>query len=83
MRRDFERILNSSDEKEVQIMLEKYELYIEKFFEPYAAMHESRAHSNLWGKLLMYSPEQIASDHIGYYSPVSVHGTPSSVAFHE
>lgn len=35
-------------------MLEKYELFIEKNFEPYAAMHESRMHSNLWGKMLIY-----------------------------
>ena len=42
MRRDFDKILNSSDEKEISVMLEKYELFIEKSFEPYAAMHESR-----------------------------------------
>jgi hypothetical protein len=52
VRRDFEQILNSKDEKEIQIMLEKYELYLERFFEPYAAMHESRPHSNLFGKML-------------------------------
>jgi hypothetical protein len=34
--------LNSTDEQEVNLMLEKFELYIERFFEPYAAMHESR-----------------------------------------
>lgn len=64
-------------------MLEKYELYIEKFFEPYAAMHESRPHSNLWGKTLIYGREALATDHIGFYSPVLVHGQPSSVHFHE
>jgi hypothetical protein len=36
-------------------MLDKYELYIERFFEPYAAMHECRPHSNLWGKLVIYN----------------------------
>jgi hypothetical protein len=42
VRRDFDKILNSTDEQEVNLMLEKYELYIERYFEPYAAMHESR-----------------------------------------
>lgn len=28
-RKDFERILNSTDEQEINAMLEKYELYIE------------------------------------------------------
>ncbi len=55
VRKDFDSILNSSDEKEKQIMLEKYELFIERNFEPYAAMHESRPHSNLQGKYLLYS----------------------------
>lgn len=64
-------------------MLEKYELYIERYFEPYAAMHASRQHSNLWGKDLIYGPEALATDHIGYYSPVLLHGEPSSVHFHE
>ena len=64
-------------------MLEKYELYIEKFFEPYVAMHESRPHSNLWGKTLLYGPAALATDHIGYYKPVLLHGEPSSVHFHE
>ena len=39
VRRDFDKILNSKDEKEITIMLEKYEMFIERFFEPYAAMH--------------------------------------------
>jgi hypothetical protein len=83
VRRDFEKILNSKDEKEIQIMLEKYELYMEKFFEPYAAMHESRPHSNLFGKMLQYGPEALATDHIGYYKPVLLNGQPSTVQFHE
>lgn len=65
-------------------MIEKYELYIENQFEPYAAMHECRPHSNLWGKHLIYGPEAIASDHVGYYSKnVLMHGTPTDVHFHE
>ena len=43
-------------------MLEKYEAYIEKYFEPYAAMHESRMHYNLWGKSLLYGPAALATD---------------------
>ncbi len=83
VRKDFDKILNSTDEKEINIMLEKYELYIEKFFEPYAAMHESREHSNLYGKMLQYGPEALATDHIGYYKQVSLSPEPSTVAFHE
>jgi len=55
VRRDFDKILNSKDEKEILVMLEKYELYIERFFEPYAAMHECRPHSNRWGRLVIYN----------------------------
>ena len=55
-------------------MLEKYEMYIEKFFEPYAAMHECRPHSNLWGKMLVYNQTALDTDHIGFYSPVLVNG---------
>jgi len=83
VRRDFDKILNSKDEKEVNLMIEKYELYIERYFEPYAAMHESRQHSNLWGKMLLYGPQALATDHIGYYKPVLLHGEPTSVHFHE
>lgn len=64
-------------------MLEKYELFIEENFEPYAAMHESRPHSNLWGKMLMYNNTSLQTDHIGYYKPVLVTGEPSTVHFHE
>ena len=83
VRRDFEKILNSNDDQEVNAMLEKYELYIEKYFEPYVAMHESRPHSNLWGKMLLYGPTALATDQIGYYKPVLLHGEPTSVHFHE
>lgn len=64
-------------------MLEKYELFIEKFFEPYAAMHESRPHSNLWGKNLIYNQTALSTDHHGYYTPVQISAEPSSVHFHE
>lgn len=84
VRRDFDSILNSKDDKEIEVMLEKYELFIERFFEPYAAMHECRPHSNLWGKMIIYDPKALATDHIGYYSKnVLVHGEPTSVHFHE
>jgi hypothetical protein len=42
VRKDFDKIYNSSNPKEIETMLEKYELFIEHHFEPYAAMHESR-----------------------------------------
>lgn len=64
-------------------MLEKYELYIERYFEPYAAMHESRQHSNLWGKMIVYNQTALDTDHIGWYQPVSITGEPSRVHFHE
>ena len=83
VRRDFDKMLSSSDDQEVNALLEKYELYIERFFEPYAAMHESRQHSNLWGKMLLYGPTALATDQIGYYKPVLLHGEPSSVHFNE
>ena len=83
VRQDFEKLLNSTDEKEIDIMLEKYELFIEDNFEPYAAMHESRQHSNLWGKLLIYSNEALETDHIGYYKPVLLNGEPTTASFNE
>jgi hypothetical protein len=64
-------------------MIEKYELYIEDAFEPYAAMHDSRQHSNLWGKMLIYNNDALQNDHIGYYKPVLRSGKPTSVHFHE
>ena len=83
VRRDFDKILNSTDDQEVNAMIEKYELYIEKYFEPYSAMHESRVHSNLWGKHLLYGPTALATDQIGYNKPVLLSGEPTSVHFHE
>lgn len=83
VRRDFDKILNSNDEQEINIMLEKYEQFIEESFEQYAPMHESREHSNLWGKHLVYSQDALNTDHFGYYKPVLVSGEPTSVHFHE
>ena len=65
-------------------MIEKYELYIEHNFEPYVAMHESRMHSNLWGKMVLWHDDALATDHIGYYSKnVLVNPLPTSGNFHE
>ena len=84
VRRDFDKILaKDADPKLVELTLEKYELYIQDNFEPYAAMHECRPHSNLWGKHVLWGDEALATDHIGYYKPVLAHGEPSDVAFHE
>jgi hypothetical protein len=45
---------------------------------------ESKPHSNLWGKHLIYSNEALHTDHIGYYSQeVLVTGKPSVHSFHE
>lgn len=82
-RKDFDKILNSKDETEIGIMLEKYELYIEEQFEQYAAMHDSREHSNLWGKHLVYTNEALQTDQFGYYKPVLITGEPTTVHFHE
>ena len=85
VRRDFDKIYaKDADPKLVELTLEKYELYIEKYFEPYAAMHACRPHSNLWGKDVGWGDKALATDHIGYYSGnVLVNGQPSQVAFHE
>ena len=85
VRRDFDKIFaKDADPKLVELTLEKYELYIEEHFEPYAAMHECRPHSNLWGKHVLWGDEALATDHFGYYSKqVQAHGAPSEVAFHE
>ena len=85
MRRDFDRILSAdADPKDIEQTLEKYELYIEKYFEPYASMHESRTHSNLWGKMVLWGDDALMTDRVGYYSKsVPVYGKPSEVNFHE
>jgi hypothetical protein len=33
--------------------------------------------------MLLYGPQALATDQIGYYKPVLLHGEPSSVHFHE
>ena len=84
VRKDFDKIFaKDADPKLVELTLEKYELYMEKYFEPYAAMHECRPHSNLWGKHVLWGDAALATDHFGYYSPVLAHGEPTQVAFHE
>ena len=69
---------------EIDTMLEKYELYIQDTFEPYAAMHESRQHSNLWGKMVLWHDETLMSDHIGFYSQNRlINEAPTPGHFHE
>ena len=66
VRRDFDKILAAdADPLEVKLTLEKYEMFIEQEFEPYAAMHECRTHSNLWGKHVLWGDEALATDHFG------------------
>ena len=84
VRRDFDKIFaDNADPKLIELTLEKYELYIEKYFEPYAAMHDCRQHSNLWGKMVLWGDKALATDHFGYYKPVLVHGEPSKADFTE
>ena len=86
VRRDFDKIFRNSaaTHEEINAMLEKYELYIEHNFEPYAAMHESRQHSNLWGKMVLWGDEALISDHVGFYSKNRlVNAEPTSAHFHE
>ena len=85
VRKDFDRLLAAdADQKDIEVTLEKYELYIEKHFEPYASMHECRQHSNLWGKMVLWGDKALETDHIGYYSKnVPLYGNPSQVDFHE
>ena len=84
VRRDFDKIFAAdSDETLTKLTLEKYELYIERYFEPYAAMHESRMHSNLWGKNVPWGDAALETDHVGYYKPRLAHSEPTDVAYHE
>ena len=85
VRKDFDRIMaDGADAKDIEHTLEKYELYIETHFEPYASMHESRKHSNLWGKMVLWGDKALETDHFGYYSKnVPVYGKPSEVDYHE
>lgn len=84
VRRDFDKILSAdTSEEETNLMLEKYELYIENYFEPYAAMHECRSHSNLWGKMVSYGDTALATDHVGFYKNRGIAPEPTATAFHE
>ena len=85
VRRDFDKILAAdADPKLVSLTIAKYEKFIEEKFEPYAAMHECRTHSNLWGKHVLWGDAALETDHIGFYSgKVKAFGTPSDGNYHE
>lgn len=85
VRRDFDRIMaDGADAKDIELTIEKYELFIEQNFEPYAAMHECRPHSNLWGKHVLWGDAALATDHVGFYSKnVKAFGAPSAGNYHE
>ena len=84
VRKDFEAIYGpDACPKLTALTLEKYEFFIEQNFEPYATMHECRPHSNLHGKMLLYSDEALSTDYIGYYKPIPMHGEPTTVHYHE
>ena len=85
VRRDFDRIFeNQASDEEIQATIDKYEYFIESNFEPYAAMHESRQHSNLWGKMVLWGDEALKTDHIGFYSKnVLLNPAPTAGHFHE
>jgi len=84
VRRDFDKIFSNPDSEEVQAMLDKYEYFIESNFEPYAAMHESRQHSNLWGKMVLWGDDALKTDHVGFYSKnVLINAEPTAGHFHE
>ena len=85
-RRDFDKILNNPDasDKDIDTMIAKYEHFIEENFEPYAAMHESRQHSNLWGKMVLWGDDALKTDHIGYYNKaVLINEAPTAGHYHE
>ena len=47
-------------------------------------MHESRPHSNLWGKMVLWHDNLLESDPIGFYSgKVLVNSEPTAGHFHE
>ena len=85
VRRDFDRISQpDADPKDIELTLEKYEKFIEENFEPYAAMHSCRPHSNLWGKDVLWGDEALNTDHIGFYSgTVKAFGEPTGDNYHE
>ena len=86
VRRDFDKIYNNPNatEEDIQQMIDKYEFFVEENFEPYAAMHESRQHSNLWGKMVLWGDAALNTDHVGFYSKnVLINGAPTSGHYHE
>ena len=47
-------------------------------------MHESRQHSNLWGKMVLWGDDALKTDHIGYYSKDRlVNEAPTAGHYHE
>ena len=56
-RADFDRILESKNRREIDLMLEKYERYIENYFEPDFPLHHSRPHSPMYGKHTIFTDE--------------------------
>jgi len=85
VRRDFDKIYNTdASQEEISAMIEKYEHFISENFEPYAAMHESRQHSNLWGKMVLWGDDALKTDHIGFYSKnVLINAEPTVGHYHE
>ena len=86
VRRDFDKIFGNPEATtdEVNAMLDKYEHFIEMHFEPYIAMHESRAHSNLWVKMVLWGDDALKTDYVGFYSKNNlVNSTPTAGHFHE
>ena len=86
VRRDFDKVYRNPEatDEEYEALFAKYEHHIMENFEPYAAMHESRPHSNLWGKMVLWGDECLKSDHIGFYNKnVLLHAEPTSGHFHE
>ena len=47
-------------------MLDKYEHFISENFEPCAAMHENRQHSNLRGKMVLWGDDALAGLTLGH-----------------
>uniref|UniRef100_A0A7S3IJR4 Uncharacterized protein n=1 Tax=Strombidium inclinatum TaxID=197538 RepID=A0A7S3IJR4_9SPIT len=86
VRLDFDKIFQNptASQKEVDNLLSHYEHYIERHFNPYVAMHESRQYSNLWGKMVLWGDEALEGDHVGFYSKNRlINEAPTAGDFHE
>ena len=86
VRQDFDKIFENpnASQKDIDHMLAKYEDYIQRHFDPYVSMHESRQHSNLWGKMVLWGDEALQTDHVGYYSKNRlINEQPTAGHFHE